>query len=75
MAVNKDCLHYLLPGAVGGSETEERCRVDANETEPFACPEGCLFYDFGANPRPWETEVRTRDRQAAGGRTPEGGRR
>jgi hypothetical protein len=23
----------------------ERCRVDANEKVPFACPEGCLFFE------------------------------
>jgi hypothetical protein len=23
----------------------ERCRVDANEKLPFACPEGCLFFE------------------------------
>ncbi len=70
MAVNTDCLHYLAQGAPGGSDKVERCRVDMNETDPFACPEGCLFYDFGANPKPWETEVLVRTRMAAGGREP-----
>jgi hypothetical protein len=23
----------------------ERCKVDANEPLPFACPEGCVFYE------------------------------
>jgi len=23
----------------------EKCRVGANEQLPFACPEGCLFYE------------------------------
>ena len=26
-------------------EKLERCRVDANEQLPFACPEGCVFYE------------------------------
>jgi hypothetical protein len=28
-----------------GDETLQRCRVDANEETPFACPEGCLFFE------------------------------
>jgi hypothetical protein len=23
----------------------QRCRVDAAEVAPFACPEGCLFFE------------------------------
>jgi hypothetical protein len=23
----------------------ERCKVDANEPLPFACPDGCVFYE------------------------------
>jgi hypothetical protein len=26
-------------------EKLERCRVGANEDIPFACPEGCVFYE------------------------------
>ena len=26
-------------------EKLERCRMGANEQLPFACPEGCLFYE------------------------------
>ncbi len=26
-------------------EKLEKCRVGANEHIPFACPEGCLFYE------------------------------
>ena len=26
-------------------EKLEKCRVGANEHLPFACPEGCLFYE------------------------------
>ena len=28
----------------GGDKTE-RCRLGANTDIPFACPEGCLFYE------------------------------
>jgi hypothetical protein len=23
----------------------QRCRLDANLSDPFACPDGCLFYE------------------------------
>lgn len=72
MAVNEDCLHYLPDGPPGSPGKAPACRVDANETDPFACPPGCLFYDYGTNPAPWKTEVLTRDRPAAGGWGPEG---
>lgn len=26
-------------------EVIERCRLDVAETMPFACPEGCLFFE------------------------------
>jgi hypothetical protein len=26
-------------------EKLERCRMEANEQLPFACPDGCLFYE------------------------------
>ncbi len=45
MAVNEDCRHYIMQTVGSGSERIERCRMEANETLPFACPEGCLFYE------------------------------
>jgi hypothetical protein len=27
------------------AERLERCKLDVNEPFPFACPEGCLFYE------------------------------
>ncbi len=30
---------------VTSSERVERCRVGANDPLPFACPQGCLFYE------------------------------
>jgi hypothetical protein len=44
MAVNADCRHYIMQTTARG-EKLERCRVDANEQLPFACPEGCVFYE------------------------------
>jgi hypothetical protein len=44
MSVNEDCRHYVMQ-TTGAGEKLERCRVDANEPLPFACPEGCVFYE------------------------------
>lgn len=44
MPVKADCRHYVMQ-TTGRGEKVERCRVDANEQLPFACPEGCVFYE------------------------------
>ena len=44
MSVNADCRHYVMQTTARG-EKLERCKVDANEQLPFACPEGCVFYE------------------------------
>jgi hypothetical protein len=44
MGVREDCRHYSTR-TVGGDEVVQRCRVDANLTMPFACPEDCLFFE------------------------------
>jgi hypothetical protein len=44
VAVNEDCRHYVMQ-TTKGDEKLERCRIDANEPLPFACPEGCVFYE------------------------------
>jgi hypothetical protein len=44
MAVNADCRHYIMQTTPRGDKIE-RCRVDANENIPFACPDGCVFYE------------------------------
>jgi hypothetical protein len=44
MSVNADCRHYIMQ-TTGGGDKVERCRVDANENIPFACPDGCVFYE------------------------------
>lgn len=44
MAVREDCRHYIMQSVRGG-ERLERCRLGVNEQLPFACPEGCLFYE------------------------------
>ena len=44
MAVREDCRHYSTRTTASG-EVVQRCRVDANEDAPFACPENCLFFE------------------------------
>jgi hypothetical protein len=44
VSVKADCRHYVMQTNSRG-EKLERCRVDANEEIPFACPEGCVFYE------------------------------
>ncbi len=44
MAVREDCRHYLKRSTPTG-EAVERCRLNVNEESPFACPEGCLFFE------------------------------
>jgi hypothetical protein len=58
MAVRTDCRHYSTR-TVTTDEVIQRCRIDAAEMTPFACPEGCLFYEdrpiglgpYGGTPR------------------------
>lgn len=58
MAVRTDCRHYSTR-TVTVEEIVQRCRVDAAETTPFACPEDCLFFEdraiglgpWGADPK------------------------
>lgn len=44
MPVRDDCRHYLVR-TISASETVQRCRIDAAEASPFACPESCLFFE------------------------------
>jgi hypothetical protein len=44
MSVKQDCRHYVMQTTSAG-EKLERCRVDANDPLPFACPDGCVFYE------------------------------
>jgi len=44
VSIKADCRHYIMQTNERG-EKLERCRVDANEQLPFACPEGCVFYE------------------------------
>lgn len=43
MGVRPDCRHYSSRST--GDDLMQRCRVNANEQAPFACPEGCLFFE------------------------------
>ena len=56
MAVRTDCRHYSTRTVASGDQMQ-RCRLKVNEEMPFACPEGCLFFE----PRPisgagWQRE-------------------
>lgn len=44
MGVRDDCRHYIRRSTPTG-EAVERCRLNANESNPFACPEGCVFFE------------------------------
>jgi hypothetical protein len=44
MAVREDCRHYSTRTAPTG-DVVQRCRLDANEVAPFACPQDCLFFE------------------------------
>jgi len=44
VAVREDCRHYARRSTTGGDRIEQ-CRLGVNETDPFACPEGCLFFE------------------------------
>jgi hypothetical protein len=44
MAVNEECRHYVRRSA-SALEKIEQCRLTANEVDPFACPEGCIFFE------------------------------
>jgi hypothetical protein len=45
--VREDCRHYSSRTVAGG-DVVQRCRLGANADAPFACPQGCLFFE----PRP-----------------------
>lgn len=44
MGVREDCRHYSTRTVTTG-EVVQRCRVDANQRAPFACPEDCPFFE------------------------------
>jgi hypothetical protein len=44
MAIREDCRHYSSR-SLGSGEVVQRCRVEASEMVPFACPAECLFFE------------------------------
>jgi hypothetical protein len=44
VAVFEDCRHYIMQ-TTAHEEKLERCRMGANQQLPFACPDGCLFFE------------------------------
>ena len=39
-----DCRHYV-ERTTSLQEKVQRCRLDVALLDPFACPEGCLFFE------------------------------
>ena len=61
MGVRSDCRHYV-ERSTALDEKVQRCRLDVALLDPFACPDGCLFFE----PRKiadtgWTIEQRRRD--------------
>jgi hypothetical protein len=44
MGVRTDCRHYA-ERSTAAAEKIQRCRLDVADLDPFACPEGCLFFE------------------------------
>ncbi|MBW3580722.1 MAG: hypothetical protein KY447_05325 [Actinobacteria bacterium] len=44
MGVRHDCRHYSTRTTGGG--VVQRCRLGVNEEMPFACPDGCVFFEL-----------------------------
>jgi hypothetical protein len=44
VGVRADCRHYS-ERTVAPGEVVQRCRLGANEQMPFACPDGCVFFE------------------------------
>jgi hypothetical protein len=43
VGVRTDCRHYSTRSQ--DDEVIQRCRLEVNEPTPFACPDGCLFFE------------------------------
>ncbi|HWH34006.1 MAG TPA: hypothetical protein VNT56_01655 [Acidimicrobiales bacterium] len=43
MGVRTDCRHYST--RTTGGDVVQRCRLGASEEAPFACPDGCVFFE------------------------------
>jgi hypothetical protein len=57
MGVREDCRHYIRRTTHGG-EVLQRCRLGMAEEGPFACPEGCLFFEARVlSTAGWTTEA------------------
>lgn len=68
MTVKADCRHYIMQ-STGGGEKKERCAVGASTVLPFACPEGCIFYEpRKVSPAGWHVDRQSR--QPSGSRDP-----
>jgi hypothetical protein len=66
VGVKEDCRHYLHRSTPMG-DVLQRCRLSVNDEHPFACPDGCLFFETrtvmgaGWTPAPSEPMSNTAD--------------
>ncbi len=61
MGVRTDCRHYV-ERTTSLEEKLQRCRLDVALLDPFACPEGCLFFEARTiADAGWTIEKRRRD--------------
>ena len=44
VGIREDCRHYSSRTVASG-DLVQRCRVDAADQAPFACPADCLFFE------------------------------
>jgi hypothetical protein len=65
MGVRADCRHYV-ERTTSLEEKVQRCRLDVALLDPFACPEGCLFFE----PRRIADAGWTVEERRQGGREP-----
>jgi len=42
--IQEQCKH-LIVRTVSNGERTLKCKLDVNEHMPFACPEGCVFFE------------------------------
>ena len=42
--INEEC-KYLISRTMANNERILKCKLDANQDVPFACPEGCVFFE------------------------------
>ncbi len=44
MGAREDCRHYVRRSTAGGDAIEQ-CKLAVSLTDPFGCPDDCLFHE------------------------------